>query len=245
MPLSRVQVSAALALVCVGACGGGPRALDGPLGGGPSGSQILDVVGFQERGSWPSAVLHLDGEEIEQRFNLPDLLERSHRVEIRRPEGTEWGIYLTDARGEDPCPVAVYLNGSRYGRVDRGSNPMGLSRLIGTESIAGMELHEGPDGPVIPGLDCAALLIWSPEADPVYGFLGDVTAVVAGGATELVTSVVLQPGSIEGRREGRYTFFSVLPGEYEVHFVGEDRTLDVRVVRAFAFAETEVSLEVN
>ena len=235
-------------LLASAACGPGARTLGSPTPGGsdPEASRLLEAVGFPDRRTWSSTVLHLDGEEIGGPPRLSSVLRGSDRVRLRRPEGTEWGITLVDDRGENPCGVAVYINGSRYGRAQRPGSGVGLDDLIAPAAIAGMELHEGPHGPVIPGLDCAALLIWSLQAEPVYGFLGDIIATVEGGSADRVTAVVLEPGSREGRREGRITWFSVLPGEYQVRFLGIDgRVLDVRTVRAFAFAETEVSLEVH
>jgi hypothetical protein len=227
------------------ACAAGGRALDTSSGPTAADPGLLEIVGFEERSQWSSTLLHLEADEIGTRSSLSALLRRAERVRFRRPEGTEWGLHLVDAEGKNPCPVAIYINGSRYGRAQRPGSEVTLDALISGAAIAGLELHEGTEGPVIPGLDCGALLIWSLEADPVYGFLGDVTALVEGSSADRVTSVVLEPGSIEGRREGRYTFFAVLPGEYDVHFLGEDGPLDVRQVRAYAFAETEVSLEVN
>jgi hypothetical protein len=242
---------ASLALVCLWACAGAPRALDprpGSGGGSPGddpSSRLLATVGFDERAEWPSTILHLDASEIGARSNLSTLLRRADRVQLRRPEGTEWGLHLVDAEGENPCPVAVYINGSRFGRARTPGSTMTIDALISLDAVAGLELHEGTEGPVLSVLECGSLMIWSPEADPVYRFFGEITAVVLGSSADRVTSVVLEPGSVAGRREGSYTYFSVLPGEYEVHFLQEGRLLDVRRVRAYAFAESEVSLEVN
>jgi hypothetical protein len=228
------------------ACAGGPRTLDTSSGsGGDSSARLLETVGFEQRADWPSTVLHVDAAAIRTRSSLSALLRRADRVQLRRPEGTEWGLHLVDAQGKNPCPVAVYINGSRFGRAPTPGSTLTLDALISLDAVVGLELHEGTEGPVIPGLECGSLLIWSPEADPVYGFFGEIAAVVRGSSAERITSVVLEPGTVEGRRQGRYTFFSVLPGEYEVHFLGEGRPLDVRSVRAYAFAESEVSLEVN
>lgn len=244
----RIAPAAACVWACAGlwACAGGPRTLDTSSGsGGDPASRLLETVGFEQRADWPSTVLHVDAAAIGTRSSLSALLRRADRVQLRRPEGTEWGLHLVDAQGKNPCPVAVHINGSRFGRAPTPGSTLTLDALISLDAVAGLELHEGTEGPIIPGLECGSLLIWSPEADPVYGFFGEITAVVQGSAAERVTAVVLEPGTVEGRREGRYTFFSVLPGEYEVHFLGSGRPLDVQSVRAYAFAESEVSLEVN
>ena len=230
------------------ACAPGPRTLDPPPGDGAPdpAARLLEAVGFPDRESWDSRVLHLDASEIGGRTRLSALLRRSDRVRLGRPEGTEWGIQLIDGGGGEPCPVALYINGSRYGRSERPGSGVTLDDLIAPGAIAGLELHRGTDGPVIPGLDCGALLIWTLEADPVYGFLGDIIVRVRGAAADRVATVVLEPGGQEGRRDGRTTFFTVLPGAYEVHVLGADgRTLDVRPVRAWAFAESEVVLDLN
>lgn len=235
------------ALLCLAGCGGGPRTLESPTEGfpDPTAARILDTVGFEGRRGWPSTVLHLDASEITGGSRLSLILDRADAVVLRRPEGTEWGVYLAGWGGGGTCPVAVYINGERVGRNPRPGSELNLDNLISTEAIAGLELHAGAEGPIIPGLDCGALLIWSSQADGVFRFSGEVSAVVEGASADLVTSVVLEPGSIQGRREGAYTYFSVLPGAYEVHFMGPDGPLDVQLVRAYAYAESEVVLEVN
>ncbi len=122
-------------------------------------------VGFEERATWPSMSLHMDRTAIGGARRMSYLLDDAG-IEVSPSRGTEWGIMSP----VEECQLDVYLNGQRLQRRGMADGEW-LDGFIDPGTLAGMEVHLGPDGPI--RHDCGILLLWRPPlAGAEEGFKG-------------------------------------------------------------------------
>lgn len=230
-------LAAALAAVALGACtGGGPRTL------APERSWI-ESTGFPERGDWPSVSLHLSRTQMATVRRLSDLLRRDTTLVLRPPFGEAWGVHRRLTGNVAGCALNVMLNGVQMIRV-REDRLLALDGLARPRELDGIEVHHGAEGPVHDPAGCGTVLLWTERITGAGDepFVGRIVGMVAGEQADAVVEVRLDPVGLRTRpdREGRFEFFEVLPGAYDVVYLSATGPLARRSARVYAYSDTEL-----
>lgn len=231
------------ALLALGAaCGPGPEVVPHPV------PPWLAATGFEARRLWPSAVLHLNREEVGGARSLGLLLGGAPELTVGRAEGEGWGVYRRTPEGGRGCALTVFVNGVRSPRIDRAGSRLDIDGLISPRSIAGLEVHLGSEGPVHVPDGCGAVVLWTPYGldASTAAFQGRVVADIRGSAADTVIALRLDPGAgyLRIGGAGIHTL-QALPGLYELLFLSASGPLDRRSVRVYAHYEAWVELEVS
>jgi hypothetical protein len=232
------RVPTVVAVLALGACAGagGVRHL------APERSWLA-ATGFPDRGDWASVSLHLSRAEIATVRRVSDLLRRDTTLVLRPPWRESWGVYRRLPGDAPGCALGVMLNGVQMVRVgeDRLLDVDGLAR---PRELDGIEVHHGEGGPVWDPSGCGTVLLWSERITDAQDepFHGRIVGVVAGEHADAVEAVRLDPVGMSTRpdREGRFEFFGVLPGAYDVVYLSATGALARREARVYAYWDTEM-----
>ena len=216
--------------------------------GGTSGDDPwLREMGFHERAQWPSSALHLGRGEIPRRERLSVILEQVPGVSVGRPQGEGWGIHREAEEGLQ-CDVAVFLNGALAAR-GRVGGQWTVDFLAPTADLDGIELHVGPDGPILDEGGCGVLLLWSEAegAGPAIPLTGTVEGTFWGEGADAVTEVLLEPGGQRAtfNRKGEFAISEVPAGSHWVVVRTAAGQVARERVRVYAFAGSWIDVPIG
>jgi len=219
----------------------------------------LSSVGFPDREGWKATALFLERREIPPSSTLTVLLEDVPNIKIdRRPRGG-WGVREMRPQLGDTCAVHVYLNGIRIEVADLQS-PIALDAFVPTRALDGLELHFGNEGPTFEPDGCGALLLWSAEMRrrDDLPFRGRVEGRIRSPPPDTVVRLELQaPGAARAPEaappgatlvpdaEGRFEFRNLLPGTYQLWFLGSGGRITGQDVRVYAHQVSRVDVEMG
>ncbi len=231
------HIVAVMAVVALASCaGGGARNLQ------PERSWIAST-GFPDRGDWPSASLHLSRVEIATVARVSHLLLRDSTLVLGRPWRESWGVHRRLPGDAPGCSLRVMLNGVEMVR-NSDDRLINVDALVPTGELDGIEVHHGEESPVWDPLGCGTVLLWSERFTDSQNepFHGRIDGVVAGEHADMVVEVRLDPAGKTTRpdREGRFEFYGVLPGAYDVVYLGAGGELARRDARVYAYWDTEL-----
>jgi hypothetical protein len=243
---------AGLAVVWSSGC----ASASGGAGGGREG--WLRGNGFRGRGDWSSAVLHLDQGELGPSRRFAEILRQVPGIRVRPRPGNLWGVERLGVPSGAPCPVSVYLNGSRLVQSAPQAR-VSLDALISAPSLDGLELHLGPDGPLWEADGCGSLLLWAwdrrgPDDQP---FRGSIRGRIRSVRPDTAVAVRVRrarsgrPGesaaadtTLHLDSEGAFALEGLLPGPYRLEILGPEgapaasRVLGRQDLRIYAFRES-------
>ncbi len=144
--------------------------------------------------------------------------------------------------------MAVHFNGAEV-RRQRAGGDWTLDFVVPMRDLDGIEIHVGPQGPLIDASGCGVLLLWS-EAAARGGqaqFYGSIEGIFWGTREADVVEVVL-----EGRDQradltggGTFVFREVLPGLREVVVRTADEIVGRDTVRVYAFAKSAIDISIR
>ena len=208
-------------------------------------SQWLRDNGFQDRSDWDSSILHLDRRRIPGGAKLTTLVGLAPEIHVGQPSGQEWGVRRRRPDGVR-CELPVFLNGTRV-RRQRTGGEWTLDFLVRTADLDGIEVHVGDGGPVLEGVDCGALLLWSEDAamGDTPRFLGTIEGTVWGTGVQEVIDVSLEGHSLHADGQGDFRFGAVLPGLHRL-VVRTGKGIVARdTVRVFAYNTSSIGIPVR
>lgn len=235
-PRRRGSRSVVLACIAAAACA------TGSSGASLATSGWLAEAGFPSREGWPSALLHADGERTES-GRISALLSAVPGLSVGVPRGEGWGVRRRLPDG-GRCEMDVWVNGMKADRRVGGGD-WTLDFITWGSRLDGIEVHVGPEGPLIDERGCGYVLIWSMEAaaGEEAAFRGDVVGHLDGSIGTADVEIVLEPGQRHTGVGGDHTFefLDVLPGSYAVVVVREGREVARQPVRVYAHARSSVA----
>ncbi len=220
----------------------GPRTAAAPEG------DWLDHTGFSARDSWPSALLHMDRDELRSANSISAVFGGLENVSVQSPGPGSFGIELFRPGGEGPCLVNVYMNGNPTSPHPVGGSAR-LDDVFGVRMLEGLELHAGLEGPILEEGECGSLLLWSEglQTPGDRSFHGTIEGTVQSTGVDPVIRVELEPTGVEQLlgSDGSFAFVDLLPGEYEVAFHTRAEVIARANLRVFAFRASRFDLEIG
>jgi hypothetical protein len=208
----------------------------------------LAEKGFETRGDWGSAALHLRGQQMRSTFRISQLIRRVPDVRLQPTRDNPLGLsrVLDEDRGS--CVLPVYLNGVRMAPRDAEAR-VDLDARVGVPNLDALELHLGPDGPVYDPGGCGSLLLWDESMQHVRDpeFSGSIRGQVESDVADAVVGARIGASGLLQRPDSAgFIFFSgLLPGEYEIEFVVQGRPVVRHRARVYAYLESRVELGVR
>jgi hypothetical protein len=144
--------------------------------------------------------------------------------------------------------VLVFLNGAQVERKRAGGD-WTLDFLVRTADLDGIELHTGPEGPLLDEDGCGVLLLWSdaPLLRSDVPFTGTVEGTFWGDGAELVSEVTLEPGGQRATfdRNGEFVFREIRPGLHWVVVKTAAGPVSRERVRVYAFARSWIDVPIG